>query len=177
MVVYVALLRAINVAGRGKLPMARLRELCADLGATDVRTYVQSGNAVFASAEPPAALRAALEESVSAELGEPATAIIRSAAELRAVHDGNPFLATGAQVGELYASFLSEAPPAGAVASLDPDRGAPDAFRIVGDTVYLHLPTGAGRTKLTNTWFERCLGVAATARNWRTVSALVDLCG
>ena len=71
--------------------------------------------------------------------------------------------------------FLDRAPKAAAVAKLDPDRSTPDAFEVTGREIYLRLPNGAGRSKLTLDYFERVLGVRGTARNWRTVSALVEL--
>lgn len=177
MTTYVALLRAVNVAGRNKLPMARLREVCGALGAEEVRTYIQSGNVVFHSPLDAGELRASLEERLAQELGGPVTVILRTEAQLESILRSNPFLADGRPEQELYASFLSAAPESWRVDELDPARGAPDEFRVVGDTIYLHLPTGAGTTKLTNPWFENALGVTATARNWRTVTALVELCG
>lgn len=87
MTVYVALLRAINVGGSGKLPMTRLAALCTDLGLTKVRTYIQSGNVVFESRKGEAALRKAIESALSKALGKPADVIVRTAAEMAAIRE------------------------------------------------------------------------------------------
>ena len=169
---YVALLRGINVGGRTKIAMADLRKLFADLGAEDVTTYVQSGNVVFRSGAAATALARSIEERIAGELGLRVTVVIRTAAELAKVVAGSPFAAEPTQ---LHVVFLAEKPPAARVRALDATRGAPDEFRVVGREVYLHYPSGSGRSKITNAWFEKELGVAGTARNWRTVTALAGL--
>ena len=74
-------------------------------------------------------------------------------------------------------TFLAEKPARAKVGKLDPALGKPDEFRVVGQTIYLHCPNGYGRTKLTNNYFEKQLGVAATTRNWKTVTKLAELAG
>lgn len=103
--------------------------------------------------------------------------IVRAAAELTAIADRNPFLATGQKLDPamLHVAFLSEHPAAAAVATLDPDRSPPDAFVVDGREVYLSYPNGSARTRLTLDYLERRLRAQGTARNWRTVQRLAAL--
>jgi uncharacterized protein (DUF1697 family) len=98
--------------------------------------------------------------------------LLRTAEELAVVADANPYLARERDPKKLHVVFLSEAPGS---TDLDPDRSPGDAFAVRGREIYLHLPNGMGRTKLSIDWFERRLGVRATARNWNTVLKLIDL--
>jgi uncharacterized protein (DUF1697 family) len=173
MATYVGLLRAVNV-GASQLPMARLRELASEVG-DDSRTYLQSGNVVLRSSAKAADVRAALEERVSAELGKPATVLVLTAAQLRRVRDANPF-PDERDPKKLHAVFLVEKPAAAKRKAFEPERWAPDELRVVGTTAYLHLPNGLGRSKLAAA-VSKLLGVEGTARNWRTVEALVELSG
>jgi uncharacterized protein (DUF1697 family) len=174
---YVALLRGINVGGRTKIAMSDLRKLFADLGAEDVTTYVQSGNVVFRSGAAAGPLARSIEERIAAELGLRVTVVIRTGGELAKVVAGSPFADRGAEPTKLHVVFLADKPPTARVRALDATRGAPDEFRVVGREVYLHYPNGSGRSKITNAWFEKELGVAGTARNWRTVTKLAELAG
>ncbi len=175
---YVALLRGINVGGKNKLPMSDLRALFAEAGCEDVQTYIQSGNVLF-RAEPGVA--ATLPETIAARIadrfGYRTPVVLRSAAELDAVIRNNPFIAQGASEDELHVYFLAGKPDAARVAALDPDRSPPDTFAVRGQEVYLRLPHGMGRTKLTNDYIDRTLRTTSTARNWRTVTKLRAMMG
>jgi uncharacterized protein (DUF1697 family) len=153
-------------------PLAALFEA---LGAEDVRTYVQSGNVVFAG-RGPGLTAAAIEQRIAADLGVAVTVLLRTRRELAAVVAANPFLASGADPAKLHVTFLAERPAADRRREL-PEESGPDALRVHGREVYLHCPNGYGRTKLHNAFVEKRLGVAATTRNWRTVTTLLDLCG
>jgi len=175
---YVALFRAVNLGPRNKVSMADLRALFADLGAEDVTTYVQSGNVVFRSAAgDPEQLVGAIEERVKRDLGLDVRVLLRTRAQLAKLQSGNPFLRSGIEPSKLHVTFLAETPARAAVCSLDPQVGNPDEFRVVGREVYTHYPNGYGRTKLSNTYFEKQLGVVATTRSWNTVSKLAELAG
>lgn len=171
---FVALLRGINVGGRNKIPMPELKSLLASLGLEDVVTYIQSGNVVFRS---PAAdgqeVAARIERQIAEVFGVRATVLLRTPAELLEIADGNPFLE--GDFSKLHVVLLGGRPAADAVAQLDPGRSPPDEFSLRGREIYLHLPNGAGRSKLTVDYFERRLGVAATARNWNTLIKLLAL--
>jgi uncharacterized protein (DUF1697 family) len=152
--------------------MARLRELAAEVG-EDVRTYVQSGNVVLRSAAKAADVRGALEERVSAELRKPATVLVLTAAQLRRVRDANPF-PDERDPKKLHVLFLVERPAAARLKSFEPGAWAPEELHFAGTTAYLHLPDGIGRSRLAAA-AAKLLGVEGTARNWRTVEALVEL--
>jgi uncharacterized protein (DUF1697 family) len=172
---YVALLRGINVGGKAKVPMAALRELFAALGHEDVVTYIQSGNVVFTSSVRPVQAAADISAGIKKTFGLQVPVIVRSRAELAKVVKGNPYLKRGADASVLHVTFLADKPTAAAVKQLDPDRCPPDEFIVKGREIFLLLPNGMGRTKLTIDYFEKRLGISGTARNWNTVSKLLDL--
>jgi uncharacterized protein (DUF1697 family) len=175
MTTYVALLRGINVGGRAKVPMAGLRAVCEDLGCTDVRTYLQSGNVVLGSTMKPAALRDALEQAVGTELGVPAKIMIRTHAQLAKVVGGQPYQADDPR--HLAVGFLGAAPGKDGLAAVAEIDLPPDEFTVAGDHVYFSYPNGQGRSKLAAYPFEKRLGVPMTVRNWRTVTNLLELSG
>ncbi|MGH3035655.1 MAG: DUF1697 domain-containing protein [Gaiellaceae bacterium] len=172
---FVALLRGINLAGRNKVPMAELRSALDSLGLEDVVTYIQSGNVVFRTRGGVRDLAGSIEGGIEEAFGIDVVVLLRTPAELRKVAADNPFLRTGADPSKLHVVFLSGKPTKKAAAGLDPDRSPPGEFKLRGREVYLHLPTGFGRSKLTVDYFERQLGVSGTARNWKTVTKLVAL--
>jgi uncharacterized protein (DUF1697 family) len=171
---FAALLRGVNLAGRNRVSMPELRSALEALGLEDVATYIQSGNVVFRSAGGAKTLAAAIEAQVAEAFGIEVVVLLRTPAELAKVADGNPFLRE-ADPARLHVLFLSGKPSAKAVAQLDPERSPPDKFKLEGREIYLHTPNGFGRSKLTVDYFERRLGVAGTARNWKTVTKLVAL--
>ncbi len=173
---FAALLRGINVGGRNRLPMPELRSLFESLGHDDVVTYIQSGNVVFRSAiADPGRTASAIERRIEETLGVSVTVLLRTAAELTAIEAANPFLDRESDRSKLHVVFLAREPAREDVAGLDPKRSPGDEFHVSGSELYLHLPTGSGRTKLTLDYFERVLRVEATARNWNTLQRLVAL--
>ncbi len=175
---YVALMRGINVGGKNKLAMKDLVAIFEDAGGRDVVTYIQSGNVVFRATDAQAArVPARVAKVIASRFGYETPVVLRSASEVAAVAAKNPFLRAGAPPEALHVMFLADAPPAAAVASLDPSRSPPDAFEVRGREIFLHCPNGVGRTKLTNAWFDAKLRTVSTARNWKTVLELVRLSG
>ena len=175
---YVALLRGINVGGRNKLPMRELAEIFADAGCTDVSTYIQSGNVVFwAPATLATRIPGLITDAIAGRFDLQVPVVTRSAAEFERVVTGNPYLGIEPDFTKLHVFFLADHPTEAASASLDPNRSPPDAFQIQGGEIYLHLPNGAARTKLSNAYFDAKLGTTSTARNWRTVLKLHELAG
>ncbi|MFD7920298.1 DUF1697 domain-containing protein [Streptomyces sp. NPDC059740] len=177
----VALLRGINVGGRTMFPTARQRELMAELGYRDVTVHLQTGNIVLADpGTPPEQTARTIEEAVAAELGRPVAVTVRTAAELAATVEANPFPEAVAEPKTLHVVFLAEAPAdPGAFDRIDAARFAPDAFRLAGREIYLWCPDGVGRSKLaaTVTRTGDAVGGSATARNWNTVTRLLRLTG
>lgn len=173
---YVALLRGVNVGGRGKIEMSALRKLFEDLGHADVRTYVQSGNVIFRAADDrPAELAREIEGRIARDLGVGTTVLLRGADELALIAASNPFLGRESDLAKLHVTFLADEPDRERAARLEVPAGQPDDLALLGREVYLHCPNGYGRTKLNNTFIEKRLGVAATTRNWTTVTKLRDL--
>jgi uncharacterized protein (DUF1697 family) len=166
---YAALLRGVNVGGRGKIGMPELVDLFGSLGHEEVASYIQSGNVLFRSSAPPASLASALEAAILERFSLETRVLLRTHGELEAIAAGSPFDES------VHVVFLDRAPGDEAIAALDPDRSPGDRFRVVGREIYLSLPGGAGRTKLTLDWLERGLGAAGTQRNWNTVLKLLDL--
>jgi uncharacterized protein (DUF1697 family) len=172
---YAALIRGVNVGGRAKLPMPTLTSSLTGLGFEDVVTYIQSGNAIFRASGGAAKVAAAVERRILDDTGLRVTVMVRTHAQLARLVDRNPFLADEQEPRHLHVLFLDGTPTRPAVARLDPERSPPDRFHVDGPHVYLHHPNGLGRSRLSADYFEKTLGVRATARNWNTVLKLVDL--
>ena len=177
MTTWVALLRGINVSGQRKVPMADLRAVHEGLGHTEVVTYIQSGNVVFdADADADAVtLRAALEEAIADTFGFAVPVVLRTSEELRRAAAANPYPDAGADPQRVATTFLDVAPAADRVEEFDPDVHTPDVCVLDGREVHLFCRSGFGRTRLTNAYLERHFGVAATTRNWRTITKLLEL--
>ena len=169
---YIGLLRGINVGGKHILPMKDLAAIMAGCGARDVRTYIQSGNVVFrAGADTARKLPALAAKAVANQFGFDAPVVILSARELAEAAAGNPF----PQADTYGMGFLRDKPAPALLAKLDPDRSPPDRFVVRGRIIYLQLPNGAARTKLTAPYFDAALNTVSTFRNWRTVLKLLEL--
>lgn len=170
----IALLRGINVGGNHKLPMQSLRGILERLGCEAVRTYIQSGNAVF---EAPAGVAAKLPQALPAAIqkahGFAPPVVLRSAAQLKAVLKASPF--KGADEDALHFGFLADKPSAAAIATLTPPLAPGEAFKVLGQEIHLHFPHGVAKTKLSNALIDSRLKTVCTVRNRRTVQALIDL--
>jgi uncharacterized protein (DUF1697 family) len=175
---YVALLRGINVGRNNRLPMLELRELLDGMGATAVRTHLQSGNALFdhAPAEP-GLLAAELRDRIADGPGLTVPCVVREAAELRGVIERNPFDMTAIDPARFLVTFLSGPVDMGKMKDLDPASFTPDEFRPGEHEMYVHCPDGLHGTRLTHAFWEKRLGLIATARNWNTVTRLAELAG
>jgi len=175
MAVYIALLRGINVLGRHALPMRDLQRLFEAEGCRTVRTYIQSGNVVFRS---PAVVARRLPPRVTALVArqwgfEPRVLVIAATALRRAVAR-NPFPAAVSRPTSLHAFFLPRPPVNPDLTSMEATRAESERYALDGSVLYLHTPDGFGPSKLAGR-VERLLGVDATARNWRTVTALLEM--
>jgi uncharacterized protein (DUF1697 family) len=172
---YVGLLRAVNVGG-AILKMDTLREAVRSIGCDDVSTYIQSGNVICTCARTsPAKLARQIEERLAGDLGVNTIVLVRSHQELADLAANNPFIRHGMDPKKLHVTFLTNKPDAGAARALVVPDGWPEELVVAGRHVYLHYPEGYGRSKLTNAYLEKRLGVAATTRNWATVLKLRDL--
>ncbi|MDH2386025.1 DUF1697 domain-containing protein [Bradyrhizobium sp. CER78] len=163
---YVALLRAVNVGGTGKLPMAELKAMCIDAGFADVETYIASGNVVFSSKLGAAKVKAALEQRLQAYAGKPVGVAVRSADEIAAVLKANPF--PKAAPNFTVAIFLDEPPPKDALKDV---KGQQDEqMRLGKREIYVAYGSGMGRSKL-----KIPAAASGTARNLNTIAKLAEL--
>jgi uncharacterized protein (DUF1697 family) len=175
MTTWIAFLRGINMGGHNKLPMKALAALLEQLGGRDVRTYIQSGNAVFRHRQADAArLSGRISAAIHDAHGfEPAVLLLTPGALERAAA-ANPFPQAEAAPTSLSLFFLSRAPERPDLAALERLRAGREAFVLDGTTFYLHAPDGFGTSKLAAR-APALLGVDATARNWRTVVTVLEL--
>lgn len=169
---HVFLFRAVNVGGTAKLPMAELRALAAELGATDVQTYIASGNLIATPPGDPLAFAAQLEAEVEARFGFRRDVIVRDAGALRAARDAHPFVI--ADPAFSYLAPLSGTPDPRTAADVPTGD---DEWALIGDDLHVRYANGAGRAELDLKRLLSALGVAGTARNLRTVDALLSLLG
>lgn len=163
---FVALLRAVNVGGTGKLPMSELKAMCEELGFSAVRTYIASGNVVFISRRSESAVKAAIEKRLAAYAGKPVGVVVRTAAEMADVVARNPF--PKAAPTFTVAIFLDHAPPADTLAGV---RGKLDEEIKLGQReIYVHYPSGMGKSKL-----AVVAAKSGTARNMNTIATLARM--
>ncbi|MEV5434039.1 DUF1697 domain-containing protein [Streptomyces sp. NPDC052701] len=177
---YAALLRGINVGGSRKVPMAELRTLLEGLGHGGVRTYLQSGQAVFTTGRgDEASLAAGISGAIERHFGFRADVIVRDHAYLKAVADACPFPAAGLQPRQLHVTYFSGPVDAGRFAEIDRAACLPEEFRLGDRALYLYAPDGLGRSRLAQLLARprTTKGLIATTRNWNTVVKLVEMTG
>ena len=168
---YVCLLRGINVSGHNKIKMEELHKMYESLGFSNVETYIQSGNVIFACAEENVqALTKKIEKRIQQLFGLKVLVFMRTKEQFRHIATNNPFLHQ--QRDKIHVMFLSETPQDVLFAEIEKVKDRGEEFFILGTEVYLYCPNGYGRTKLSNNFFERKLKVPATTRNWKTITTL-----
>lgn len=170
----VALLRGINVGGSGKLPMTQLREVAESIGLHRVRTYIQSGNLVFAEAvRPTSEVAVALRAAIGAATDLDPEVIVRTHAELAEVVGADPFLQRGEDPASLHVRFFADE-AASLLDGLDIDGFGPEEAIPIRRELHLFLPGGMGRSKLAVA-LDRHLRRVGTVRSWRTVTTLLEM--
>jgi len=170
----VALLRGVNVGGKGKLAMADLRSAATACGFQNVRTYIQSGNLVFTSPAPDTqAVAERLREVIAATTQVQPEVIVRTRHELADVVEQNPYVRRGEDAAHLHVVFAYSDVEA-SLRSEDLAGYVPEEATAVGRELYLFLPSGMGRSKLAVDLARRT-GPSATTRNWRTVTKLLEM--
>ena len=166
MTAFVALLRAVNVGGTGKLPMTELKAMCEEIGLTNVRTYIASGNVVFTSRKSETVVKTAMEKRLAAYADKPVGVMVRSAAELAQVSSDNPF--PEAAPNRTMAIFLDDAPPRDTLVQV---RGQKDEEIKLGKReIYVHYGEGMAKSKLVIPAAK-----TGTARNMNTVATLAKM--
>lgn len=168
----IALLRGINVGGRNKLPMADLKAHCSKLGATDIESYIQSGNVVFSIPEiDPITFSNDLSKAIEASHGFAPAILVITARDLEKAIRHCPFPKDDISEKILHFYFLSDTPAELDANKLDDLKVSSEQWALKGKVFYLYAPDGFGRSKLAAK-AETILGVRATVRNWRTVTKL-----
>ncbi len=171
----IVLLRGINLRATRRIGMADLRELLESEGYEDVRTHLQSGNVLLSSTVSPRRLEAAVERSVEERFGFDVRVLVRTRAELANVVERDP-LGKVAKDGSRYlVSFLSQKLPAKAARELESAEVAPEQVVVAGREIYSWHPGGQQRSPLRKLMTDDRLGVVSTARNWNTVTKLLEL--
>lgn len=169
-----SLLRGINVAGQKKVKMVDLKKLYEEMGCENVRTYIQSGNVVFEGGAEIS--EGEIEKAILKEFGFEVKVVNRSKEEMERVVKNNPFKKL--DEARLYVTFLAEAVAESVIEKIAPFAEGGEEIVMSGESgreIYLYIPDGYGRTKLSNALIERKCGVAATTRNWRTVGVLMGM--
>lgn len=174
---YIALLRGINVSGHRMIKMSELREMLQSVGTESVQTYIQSGNVVFESTEQPEPLRQRIERQILEVFGFEVPVVLRTVEQMAHIAEACPFPVDTLAEGErLFVSFIADTPASAAIDGLSLTKGnGIDEFRVVQNEIYILYRQSVHQSSLSNAYFERKLGVAATSRNWRTVTKLVEM--
>jgi uncharacterized protein (DUF1697 family) len=168
---YVALLRGINLAGKRRVAMADLRAWLGELGYADVRTLLQSGNAVFRTAKRAATVEREVEAKLAECTGFTVDCVIRTADELRAVVEADPLGSVADNGSRYHVAFLRTPPP---VPDFAPDAFAPELFHVGPQEVYFWTPAGSNKSPVLAAFPAR-KGEVATMRNWNTVTKLLAM--
>ena len=172
---WIALLRGINVGGKNRLPMKELVRELEQLDLVNVRTYIQSGNAVFqAPRSKIAKLGDRIGQRIEQSHGFQPRVLILSAGDLQRASKANPFHEAQQEAKTLHLFFLSAVPETPDLPGLQERKEPSERFELIRDVFYLHAPRGLARSKLAAS-VEKRLGVAATGRNWRTVQKLIEM--
>lgn len=175
---YIAILRGINVGGRRKILMANLKELFSELGFTDIKTYIQSGNVIFNSKgkDDDIILGNKIEQSISKNYDFEVPVIVRTSNELNEAISKNSFLEKNkVDIERLHLTFLKEVPETSKLETIKTSDYSPDKFKIIDKNVFVYCSEKYSDSKLTNNFFESKLKVSATTRNWKTVLKLSEL--
>ncbi len=174
---FIAMLRGINVSGSKIIKMEPLRASFTDLGFSNVKTYIQSGNIVFeAPNESAASLSNKIAQRILRDFGFSVPVLLRTSKEMEEIIRRNPLVETpGIDHSKLHVTFLSGTAPKTALEQLQPLAVKPEMIQIIGREIYLYCPNGYGNTKLNNTAVEKKLSLGATTRNWTTTKMLLAM--
>jgi len=175
MAVHVAMLRGINLGGRRRVPMAELRTLLTDAGYDDVRTYVQSGNIVLANPAKPAEVERDLRALIADRFGFDVPVVVRSRTQLKRVIERDPIDHAADDPKRYQVTFLADKLPADVVTRLQERMIESERFVVSDREIYTWHPEGVARSKLASAITDKGLGITATARNWTTVTTLLDI--
>ncbi len=173
---YVALLRGINVGGKNKIKMERLREVCAALGFLNVKTYINSGNLIFeAAANDDKKLAAKIENAIEKEFALEIKVIVRTIGEIENIIENNPFAGQFDNDKDLHVFFLDEELPPEKRELLLSNNSENEKFAVRKREIFCLLRVSVLDSLIGKDYIGKKLKVSATARNWRTVNKILDL--
>lgn len=180
MIIYVTLLRGINVGGKNRTKMADLKRAFEEIGLTKVQTFIQSGNVLFESNESEELLRRLIENKLEGKFGFPIPVILRTSMELERIIESCPFsenevleAEAASKAESLYVGLLLQHPSQEGIERLDAYKTINDKFSIIGRDVYLLFHDSIRNSKLANNLYK--LNVLLTTRNWKTINKLTQL--
>lgn len=174
---YALLLRGVNVGTKNSLPMAELRSMLTQVGCSDVQTYVQSGNAVFATKLGVGALTKAIEAALERYMGRPIATTLRTLEQMQAIVEANPFTQVATHSKYLCVTFLANAPTKAELAPLHVQDWKPELFQVAGKEIYTWHPNGQAKSPLAAALGKLRVRGAVTTRNWNTVEKLLQMLG
>jgi uncharacterized protein (DUF1697 family) len=177
MTTYISILRGINLGGYRTIKMDALRQLMGELGCSNVKTYIQSGNVVFQSeATDEAVLAQKISEAITSKFGFDVPVLVRNAAEWAEILAKNPFSQENSKDEAFFhITFLAAAPMEENKEKVQAGKTQDDDFCILDKAVYLYCPNGYSNSKLTNGFLENKLKTTATTRNWKTCKELLSM--
>jgi uncharacterized protein (DUF1697 family) len=174
MTTFVILLRGVTPSGKNRVPMARLREVLEDAGFSNVRTHIQSGNALVDTGLMAHEVEEQVHDIIKTHIGADLTVIARTAAQLEAALDNNPFGA-GHDISRVFFVLFAEPPPADKVRELQSRDLSPEELAFGDHAAYMFIPGQYGRGTLSGGYLEKVLGLRATMRNYNTLRALARM--
>jgi uncharacterized protein (DUF1697 family) len=176
---YISILRGINVSGQKMIKMDALKKMYEDLGFAKVQTYIQSGNVIFQSEKSEQKdLEKLISAGIAKQFGFEVPVIVLNIQEFKRVIQNNPFVKDDSKdISHQYATFLSSEPILDKFESIKQVQNQGEQIHLIDKIIYFYCPSGYGRTKLNNTFFESKLKTVATTRNWKTTLELLNIAG
>lgn len=171
---YITLLRGINVSGKNSLKMDDLKYLCTQIGLTNVATYIQSGNIIFTSDLDLEIINTKIQESILTQFGFEIPAITILLNQFEDILNQNPFNEP-AELSQLYITYLHSTPDIVLFEQIEKKKAGEEKIQLKNSVVYINVPNGYGKTKLTNALIESKLKMTATTRNWRTSLKILEI--
>ena len=177
---YISFLRSVNITGHNLIKMTELSELIKKMGFRDVKTYIQSGNIIFSDPDNSTSseLSGNIEKAILGRFSLKIHVMTRTTRELDELFSNNPYLKEpNFDSSKSAVLFLHEKPTNTQIQKVKDISYPPDRFQIIGKEIFIYCPNGFGRTKIYTNFFEKKMGVIGTARNWKTVTTVLNLTG
>jgi uncharacterized protein (DUF1697 family) len=178
MAIYISFLRGVNMTGHNSMKMTELAELYVKIGFSDAETYIQSGNVIFTdkSKIDPSAHSIKIEKAILERFKYIVPVMVRTVQDLHDILTVNPFLSeTSFDPSKMAVVFLHEEVTEEQLRKVEGIDYPPDKFKIVGREIFIYCPNGFGRTKIYTNFFEKKMGVTGTARNWKTITTILNI--